>query len=292
MVLARFFKDLITGLGMCFYSVEFIFKNRLWPYFLYSALVAGVCIWLGFYVSQDALDHQIPDAARGDVLSLTWEVGKWFARLVLLIMLLKLNKYIVLVLLPPVLAKASERTEYLIAGTKYKFNLRQFLNDIKRSLKIAGTNFLWEAGLLLLFMFIALIFGSLKPLYPYYSFVIGFYFYGFSMLDYSLERRRLSMEESKRFIRHHMGLAVAIGLVYSALFLLHLDFGWFTDHPTLKNLDVNIGVIFAPVICVVAATRSVHKRVDLSTNPYANPTGSRAETPRSSSLTTNPEAES
>lgn len=267
--MVRFFRDFGSGIISCYRATLFVFDKKLWPYFFVSAVVAGICIWLGIYISEDALQYHVPSSAREDVPELTWAVGKWFFQLLLLIMLFKLNKYIVLILLPPVLSRISEKTEEHIAGTTYKFSFMRFWEDIKRSLRIVLNNFLWEAGLLLAFVFLMLIIPQMRPAYPYYSFIIGFYFYGFSMIDYSIERRRMSMEASKKFIRKHMGLAVSIGLVYSALFLLNIDFGWFTEHTVLKNVNVNIGVIFAPIICVVAATMGVHKIVDLSTNPSA-----------------------
>ena len=269
MAVSRFFKELVLGVRMSIQGTKFIFQHRLWWAFFFSALVAGVSIYFGVLISEDILQYEIPNDVRDSLPKLTYAVAVWFFKLLLLVMTFKLNKYIVLILLPPLLSKISERTEKIITGNTYKFSWAQLLADIKRSVRIAFNNFLWEAGLLLIWLILSLIFKQLEVLQPYYSFLIGLYFYGFSMLDYTIERRRLGIEESKRFIRKHAGLAFGIGLVYSALFLIHIDFAWFYDSGIMKNIDINIGVVFAPIICVVGATFGLHELLDLSKNTYA-----------------------
>ncbi len=68
------------------------------------------------------------------------------------------------------------------------------------------------------------------------------YYYGFSMLDYSCERNKLSMSESIDFVGKHRGLAIGNGLMF---YLMHAV--------------IIIGWIFAPAYAVVAATLSLHK---------------------------------
>ena len=266
----RFFRDFALGLSSCYRAIPFVFKHGFWPYFLISGAVSGAAIYVGYVVSDDVLSYEIPETARGNMLDLTTEVAIWFFKLLLLVMVAKLNKYIVLVLMPPALTRISERTEYHLTGNKYKFTLPRFWSDIKRSIRIVANNFMWEAGLLLILLFFSIFFDILKEIYPYYAFAIGLYFYGFSMIDYSLERLRMSMDDSKKYIRKHMGLAVGVGFVYSSLVTFAIiDFSWFTSEGFLKDIVLYVGVIFAPVICVVAATMGVHKISDLSQNPHA-----------------------
>ena len=68
------------------------------------------------------------------------------------------------------------------------------------------------------------------------------YYFGFSMLDYSCERNKLSTSQSIAFIGRHKGLAIGNGLVF---YLMHLV--------------VFVGWILAPSYSVIAATLSLIK---------------------------------
>ena len=62
------------------------------------------------------------------------------------------------------------------------------------------------------------------------------------MLDYSLERNKLSFAQSIDFIGHHRGLAIGNGIVF---YLMHAI--------------VLVGWVLAPSYAVVAATLSLNK---------------------------------
>jgi CysZ protein len=72
--------------------------------------------------------------------------------------------------------------------------------------------------------------------------LIECYYLGFSMLDYSCERNKLSTAESIAFIGRHKGLAIGNGIVF---YLMHLI--------------VVVGWLLAPSYAVVAATISFYK---------------------------------
>ena len=71
------------------------------------------------------------------------------------------------------------------------------------------------------------------------------YYYGFSMLDYSAERHKLSPAQSITFISNRTGLAIGNGMVF---FLMHL-------------VPI-IGWILAPAYAVIAATLSLYHQHD------------------------------
>jgi CysZ protein len=93
---------------------------------------------------------------------------------------------------------------------------------------------------------VSLLLLSLIPLVgwiaPMISLLVECYYYGFSMLDYSSERKRLSASESLRFIGRHKGLAIGNGMVF---YMMHAV-------PVL-------GWLLAPAYAVVAATLSMRK---------------------------------
>ena len=60
------------------------------------------------------------------------------------------------------------------------------------------------------------------------------------------------MEESIQYIRKHIGLTMAIGIIFYAMFFIEF-----------------IGFIVAPITAVVAATLAIHEIEDLSKNKFA-----------------------
>jgi len=107
----------------------------------------------------------------------------------------------------------------------------------------------------------------------------GFYFYGFSFIDYVNERRRLNIQQSIYFVSQHRGLAIAIGSIYSVFFVsYHAVLHKFSSLETSTSTQLFWGTILvitfllaviAPIIAITSATLSMHELVDLSKNPHA-----------------------
>ena len=155
-----------------------------------------------------------------------------------------LFKYLFLIIGSPVFAYLSEKTESIMEGKDFPFSFKQLFADIMRGIKLALRNTLWQTVYtisLLILSFIPLV-GWVVPVTIV---LVDCYYYGFSMLDYSCERHRLSPSESIAFIGKHKGLAIGNGIVF---YLMHL-------------LPV-IGWVLAPAYAVVAATISLYHRDD------------------------------
>jgi CysZ protein len=71
------------------------------------------------------------------------------------------------------------------------------------------------------------------------------YYYGFSMLDYSCERHKLSPSESITYIANHKGLAIGNGMVFYMMHFIPI-----------------VGWVLAPSYAVVAATISLYHQKD------------------------------
>lgn len=244
------------SIGLKTYSkaFEFIFKHGLAVYFLYPLAIAIFLIIVGFtyatefstYVTSHITDYfglDDPDSwfmvAIGWIVSLFMHIITW---IIFFYIKAAFLKYIVLILVSPVLAHVSQRTEEIITGVKIKFDLLQFIKDIVRGIGMALRNMVIEFGLIAIFFFvsfvpvigwlIALIFLSLA----------SWFFYGFSMIDYSNERKQLSISQSTNFARKNKWLCIANGFLFWAIFSIP----W-------------IGVIFAPIVGVVASTLAVNE---------------------------------
>lgn len=174
-----------------------------------------------------------------------------------------------MIFLSPLLAIISEKTEEILTGNKYKFNLKRLIVDVKRGIGIAIRMLIAEV--LLAFVLwewiVAPLFGVNEIIVDVVTLCIGFYFYGFAYVDYINERLRLTIKESWKFMKRHAGLAFAIGSVYSLFYKIPSLIN--TDNTWLNTLLDNFGVLFAPVLAIVAATIAMHKLVDLNNSKFA-----------------------
>ncbi len=168
-----------------------------------------------------------------------------FANLVLWLLLLQfyfsLFKYIWLIVGSPVFAYLSEKTESIIQGKDFPFTFKQLLKDIVRGIGIAVRNMLWQAVYLFFIILLSFI-PVVGWTAPIFALIIECYYYGFSMMDYTMERRQKSISESFYFINHHRGLAIGNGVMF---YLMHM-------------LPV-VGWITAPAYAVIAATISINE---------------------------------
>lgn len=149
-----------------------------------------------------------------------------------------------LVLMSPVLAYLSEKTETIVKGVEYPFKLDLFIKDVVRGVVIATRNTIIQVLLVIMLMSFSLI-PVVGWVSPFFMFLVGAYFYGFSFLDYTCERNRLTMKESIRFMRQNKGLTIGNGAIFSIVVII----------PWVGSFLSG----FVAVVSVVAATLSVYE---------------------------------
>ena len=157
-------------------------------------------------------------------------------KLAIAYLLYKVNKYLVLVLLSPLLAYASERTEEICTGAQYPFSWPRLLHDALRGSLIALRNGLLEVLASIVVWSMSLLLPIMLPVTAILLFLISAYFYGFSMFDYIMERRRLRIGESVRAVNDRLGAVLANGTLFSLLMKVPL-----------------LGMTMAPVLGAVGA---------------------------------------
>ncbi len=261
-----FFKDFGTGLKAYGKAFEIIFSNGLWYFFLFplllnvllivggamgiSSLTEGLQNWLLDLVSLENATFWGAVYLKGIMSGFIWIVFK----ILFYFLFAYVGGYIVIILMSPVFALLSEKTEEILTDNHYPFNPDQLMRDVVRGVIIAVRNMVIELGYMILILILSFI-PIVGQVGAFALFFISAYFYGFAFIDYTNERRRLSISQSVDFNRKYKGVAVANGIVF-ALFMLIPFCG-----VTLAG--------FAAIVSVVAATVSTHKIVDLSNNPYA-----------------------
>jgi CysZ protein len=240
-------KDFITGVR-CYLDVHsFISKNRLTHYLLIPGLISilylTIIIILGFVylglVADYIMKNWLPGYLHGNIMELFLLILLW---ILLLLLLFITYRHVVLALLAPVLTLLSEKTECRVTGgAAVPFQLKQALIDLIRGIRInlrimiLSIFFSLAAWLLVLIPVI----GAFLSLVV--SFYIQSYYGGFALVDYTLERRRLSVRESIAFVKQRRAWITGIGAGFFLLSLIPL-IGWFLA-PTYGTVAATLMIL-------------------------------------------------
>ena len=256
-----FTRDFSLGLSGFSRAFGFAMSNRMGWMFLVP-IVLWVLLAFGLVAVLEGPVEQLSDwvAAKLEVpveagAEDWWSDTKAFfngAREVIVGVLLKLaiayllfvaNKYIVLILLSPLLAYASERTEEIITGRTFPFSWGQLMKDAFRGALIALRNGIMELVITVGIWFLTLFIPLLSPVSFILLFAVSAYFYGFSMFDYLFDRRRMRIGESVKAVNDRLGAVLANGALFSLVMKLPL-----------------FGVMFAPVLASIGAVLATLKK--------------------------------
>jgi CysZ protein len=244
-------KEIIISIQSYMQAHQFISKHRLWKWILIPGLIYSILFLAGMYLfwisSNSAIEFMMVksgikpwlDRWQDSWVSFFLIVGQIILWLVLLLFYFSLFKYLFLIIASPVFAYLSEKTESIMEGKDFPFNMGQLMKDIWRGVRIALRNLLWQTVYVLsifILSFVPLV-GWIAPLV---ALMVECYYFGFSMLDYSSERNKMSVSQSIDFIGRHKGLAIGNGLVF---YLMHM-------------IPI-VGWLLAPSYAVVAATLSL-----------------------------------
>ncbi len=244
-------KELVISVQSYLNAHQFIKKHRLWKWIIIPGVVYTLffCISIYFFGkgANSFLDYiknttgvtAWLERINSGALSFLFVIANFILWLIIMLFYFSLFKYLWLIVGSPVLAYLSEKTEAIIQGRDFPFNLKQLASDILRGITIAARNTLWQSVYI-----VAIALMGLVPVVgwatPLLALLVECYYYGFSMLDYSCERRNISASESIYYVGHHRGLAMGNGIIF---YLMHA-------------LPV-VGWVLAPAYAVIAATLSM-----------------------------------
>lgn len=178
------------------------------------------------------------NASRGVLIAVTLRIALWF-------LFGLIGKYIVLVVLSPLLAYASERTEEILTGKRIPFHVGRFAKDVARGIVMALRNGLLELSINAAIWIGTLFFAPVVPLSALFLWIVSCWFYGFSMFDYVFERQRLGIRASARAAREHPGLVLANGMCFNLLMKIPV-----------------LGLMFAPLLASIGAVLAWHDRAN------------------------------
>jgi CysZ protein len=210
---------------------HFIIEHRLY-YWMLAPIILNVLLFIGFislgWGYADIISNFLFDLVNIE----SWELGKLqflidifkfllalIIQIISLLIYLSLIKYLMLILLAPLLAYLSEKTEELYTGKSYPFKLGLFIKNILRGTLVAIKNIFLEILITIVFGLLTFvpIIGLSSPLL---TFMAESYFFGYSMIDYYCERRQMSISQGTRFINQHFSFTLINGLIFNLFLLL------------------------------------------------------------------------
>lgn len=250
-------KEIIIAIQSYYKAHFFIRRHRLWKWIIIPGIIYTLLFIISMYFFGLTANSFIEwlslktglkawlDKSGSGLLGFLFAFGGIMLWLIQMLFYFSLFKYIWLILGSPVFAYLSEKTASIIEEKEFDFDTKQFIRDIFRGIRIAVRNCLWQSVYMVSIILLSLIpvAGWLTPLL---ALLVEFYYYGFSMLDYSFERKKINASDSIYFISNHKGLAIGNGLVFYLMQLVPI-----------------IGWVLAPTYAVVAATLSLHEMKDI-----------------------------
>lgn len=243
-------KDIIIAFQAYYKAHHFIRQHKLWRWIIITGIIYAIMFFIGMYFFgqtantfiewlKEILQNTI-NKIDSSIINFIITLSGFMLWVMLMLLYFSFFKYIFLIVGSPVFAYLSEKTAAIIEGKDFPFSLSQLIKDIGRGIKIALRNVIWQTVYVLSILVLSMI-----PLVGWFTPVLALlvecYYYGFSMLDYSMERQKQSVGASIHYISNHKGLAVGNGIVFYAMHFLPI-----------------IGWVLAPAYAVIAATLSLY----------------------------------
>lgn len=218
------------------------------PFFIKYLLISGVLSLAVFlllvgliYEWGDNLGLAIASGVSGNngISGVVSSVISVLSVLLLWLVIIFIFKYIILIVVAPVMSVLSERVESDITGEQVSSNLSisNQLYLMARGVRIALSNLARELIITIGLLVASLIPGAAIITTPL-IFIVQAYYAGFGNLDLFMERH-FDRKDSRSFVSRHRGEAIANGSIF--LLLLLIPF---------------IGAFIAPSLATVAATVS------------------------------------
>jgi CysZ protein len=255
-------KAFFEAITSFFGAIKYLFKYNMW-WMLIIPLILSIFISSSIYfiadVSGNFIDQKIqllfsewltPD---NYILSYLNRFASFFIRislkLSLFLLLFMYGKYLILILLSPILSIASSifANRHFEANDTISFSV--LIKQIVRSVIVIVRNMIVHSLIIALVFLICYLFPPAILVQPIVLLILSAYFYGFTFIDYVLERKMISPKNADKFVFKNAGSALGIGICFSMLFKIPF-----------------IGIIFAPLMGVIAAT----KNLELKANQYKN----------------------
>lgn len=239
----KLFRDFFKGLGYYKKAYHFSNEHRMWKYYalpaVFNILVLTAMIWAAWNYTAD-VGYFFKEWFGIGTAEGWWQVALEYTVLIVVrvltaLVFFKFYKYLMLILLSPALSFIAGKVQDRLHGTEQPFSWKQLWQDVWRGIAVAIRSIFLEILLITLLTVLSFI-AVLSPITAICLLLVEWYFLGLSMADYRHEYKRLNAKKSLAVSKKHKGLLFGIGAgMYVCMFI-----------PL-------VGVIFAPMLAVVAA---------------------------------------
>lgn len=225
------FKGFGYGLGTYSKAMSLIFNKGLAWFFLFPLILNILFFWVGIELVSNLaegikqwVDGYISGLEIGFLNNGAFKTGllwviKILVRIGYFFAFAFFGGYIIVAIMSPVFSWISEKTEKALTGNNYPFSFTQLIKDVFRGLKIVIRNVFLE-----ILIGIALFILSFIPLVglvtPIIMFMVTSYFYGFSFLDYAIERKKMDVSQSVKYMRNNKGVVMGNGFLFALSLLI------------------------------------------------------------------------
>ncbi|MDG1098223.1 MAG: EI24 domain-containing protein [Bacteroidia bacterium] len=250
-----------AGFSAFFRATPFLFNNGMgWWYLvpvllyfvLFLAAFFGFSQWASPYIENWVASRLNISLVKEDInwwqsmriflTKSTIFLSGWIIKLLIISLLSKIMKYAILIIMSPVLAYISEKTEAILTNGETPFDLVQFLKDVARGVFFALRSLTAELSITLGLGIIGFFIPIVFPFIPLFIFIVNCFYIGVSLMDYVAERRKLSVRQSMVFMRKNKGTLIGVGCMFNLIYQLPF-----------------IGIVVAPINGAVAAVLAQNK---------------------------------
>ena len=213
-------KQFKTGFAAYIKAFRLIRANKLTRYLLIPAIL-NIIVVVAFIFSGVGIGDWINGIIERSTENMNGRIHasmvaiKIILPIVFFALFIFIGGTIVNILMSPIYTFLSEKTETILTGKEFPFDMKQTFRDVWRALRIAIRNTAKQlilTALCLLLNFIPVA-GSIASLVL--IFIINAYYFGFGFMDYTYERWRMSPKDSRNETHKLKFVAFANGAVYS-----------------------------------------------------------------------------
>ncbi len=242
-------------------SLSFLGKHQL-RWFLWFPFIITLLVLVGGFSLTSWATEGVSTWIEGWLSNQSWipewmsflaDVVYWILWLILRILLYFAFAFIggsiILLLMAPILTWLSEKVAMALGKPTPPFSITQFTRDLTRAMGLALKNGFFQLILTILCFLIGFI-PVVGVASPFLLFIINAYFYGYNFMDYSLERKRLTIAESNAFVWKKRQTTVVLGTPFALWMLV----------PFIGPMTAGFVAIFA----TVAATLKLEEETGLA----------------------------
>lgn len=200
--------------------------------------------WIGFQLADTTnqyfysfIERHLEIETEGNIwTSFTFWMLNILIRIGFLLIYFAVFKYIILVVLSPILAYMAEKINRILNPQLETLSNSELLSNTLKGIALAIINFLKEIVLTLILMLLTFFFPIIAPFTAPLIIIIHMYYYGYSLVDYFIELKNYNFSKRIKTIRQTRLFNFLIGLSFYFIFLIPF-----------------IGWVLAPIICVILA---------------------------------------